>query len=523
MSLRSPVRVGNTLQKARIADGFSLPPAIGGLNARDALSNMDPKDALILNNWFPQPTYVELRKGHLSFATISNSDPVDTLMQYAGVTENKLFAAASSTIFNVTAGGSVASADVTGLANAKWQYLNFANAGGHFIWTCNGADTPLAYDGSVWSVLSTISAGVASVGFSASNFIYVTSFKNRIWTVQKDSLNAWYLGVNSITGLATKFPLSSIFQLGGHLIAIGTLSQDAGNGPDDYIAFVTSNGEVAIYGGTDPASDLVIVGRFTIGRPVPLRPLIQVGGDLFVLTDDGIISMIKALNVDKAAISKISLSNKINTLINQAVQLYRGNFGWQVFAYPRGNWAIVNVPVSENETQTQFIMNTITGAWSTFTGLNANCWCLKGDDLYFGGNAGDIYLADTGYTDNGAGIFGQYKSSFNYYGNRGTNKQVTMIRPVYRANGNPTILLGIDMDFANQDPGSNLDIPTGGSGWDEGLWDDAMWAGETPYTSQWRTVGGIGYCGAIRLNVLSRGQSMQVNSFDLQAIPGGPL
>lgn len=521
MSFRR-VQKGN-LSKVRIADGFSLPPPIGGLNARDALSNMDPKDAVILTNWFPQPNYVELRKGHLEHATISNTAPVDTLMQYAGVTGSKLFAAASSTIFNVTAGGSVASADIGSLTNARWQYTNFGTPGGHFIWCCNGADTPLTYDGSVWAVNSTLSAATASVGFSSANFIYVSTFKNRMWLVEKNSRNAWYLGTNSITGLATKFPLGSIFQLGGYLVAIGTLSQDAGNGPDDYLCFLTSNGEVAIYSGTDPASDLGLVGRFQIGQPIPLRPLLQVGGDLFVLTDDGVVSMIKALNVDKAAISRITLTNKINTLLNQYIQSYRSNFGWQMFAYPKGNWAIVNVPVTEESSQVQFVMNTITGAWCFFDGLNANTWCLLGENLYFGGNAGDVYVADTGYTDNGAGILGQMKCAFNYFGSRGTNKQVTMVRPVYRANGNPTILLGIDMDFADQDPGSNLDIPTGGSGWDDGLWDNATWLGETPYTAQWQTVGGIGYCGAVRLNALSLGQSMQVNSFDLQAIMGGPL
>lgn len=509
--------------KAQLTRGFSLPPPIGGLNARDALSNMDPEDALILNNYFPQPTYVELRRGHLNHATLPTTAPVDTLMQWAGPASSKLFAAASSTIYNVTAGGSVASADVASLANARWQYINFANTGGHFIWCCNGADTPLTYDGSVWSVNSTLSAGSGSVGFSPSAFIYVTSYKSRIWVVEKGSRNAWYLGVNSITGLATKFPLGAIFQLGGELIAIGTLSQDAGNGPDDYLCFLTSNGEVAIYTGTDPGTDFQLVGRFQIARPVPLRPMIQVGGDMFVLTDDGVISMIRALNIDKAAIGKSALTDKINTLINQAVQSYRSNFGWQVFAYPRGNWAIINVPVSEHTSQYQYVMNTITGAWCTFTGMDANNWCLLGEDLYFGGNDGQVFIADTGYTDQGAGILAQLKTAFNYLGSRGTNKWVTMVRPVYRANGSPTILLGVNIDFSDEDPGSNLDIPTAGTGWDQGDWDDAIWTGDAAYTVNWQTVGGIGYCMAVRLNALSRGQSLQVNSFDVQAQVGGPL
>lgn len=521
MSIQTPVKVN--ARREQISRGFSLPPPIGGLNARDALSNMDPKDALILNNWFPQPNWVELRRGHSAYATLPVATPIDTLMQYSGQTTSRLFAATSSTIYNVTTGGSVASADISGLSNAKWQYVNFATAGGNFIWCCNGADIPITYDGSAWAVQSTLSAGAASVGFSAASFIYVTSYKSRLWLVEKGTLNAWYLGASSITGLATKFPLGSIFQLGGELIAIGTLSQDAGNGPDDYICFLTSNGEVAIYNGTDPGSDYAIVGRFTIGRPVPLRPLLQVGGDMFVLTDDGVVSMIRALNIDKAAIGKSALTNKINTLINQSVQSYRSNFGWQMFSYPKGNWAIINVPVEENGSQFQYVMNILTGAWCTFTGMNAKCWSLLANDLYFGGNSGVVYLADTNYTDNGAGITAQLKGAFNYLGNRGTNKYVTMIRPVYRANGAPSILLGVDMDFSDNDPGSSLDIPTGGSGWDVGAWDSAVWTGDTAFTVEWQTVGGIGYCMAVRLNALSLGQSMQINSFDVQAQIGGPL
>lgn len=522
MSYRRLPSSGNTA-KARVASGFSIPAPIGGLNARDSLADMPPDDALILNNWFCQPTYVEIRRGFSSWATLPVSTPINTLMQYAGPTSNKLFAATSSLMYNVTLGGSVASADMTGLSSSKWQYVNFATPGGTFLWICDGADIPRAYDGSAWSVLSTISGGSAASSLNPANFIYVTSFKGRIWVVEKGTRNAWYLGPNSITGIATLFPLSSIFQLGGELIAIGTLSQDAGNGPDDYLCFLTTNGEVAIYAGTDPGTDFAIVGRFQIGRPVPLRPIIQVGGDMFVLTDDGLVSMIKALNVDKAAIARAALTNKIATLISAAVQTYRNNFGWQVFAYPRGNWCIVNVPVTENSAQYQFIMNTLTGAWSTFSGLDANAWSLLGSDIYFGGNAGVVYQADVGEEDDNAAIATQLKNAFNYFGSRGTNKYVTMIRPVYRANGTPSILLGIDMDFSDADPGSNLNIPASPYTWDSGMWDSALWAGNTAFTAQWQTVGGIGYCGAIRLNVLVKGQSMQLNSFDIQAQSGGPL
>lgn len=44
---------------------------------------------------------------------------------------------------------------------------------------------------------------------------YVWVYKNRLFFVEKDSLNAWYLPVDSIGGAAEKFPLGGVFTRGG--------------------------------------------------------------------------------------------------------------------------------------------------------------------------------------------------------------------------------------------------------------------------------------------------------------------
>lgn len=515
MSMRRPIN--RNARRAMVARGFSLPPPIGGLNARDALSNMDERDALILDNFFPQPTFVEMRRGHSSYAT-GMTGAVESVMEWAGPANSMMFAATENDIWDVTNPGPVGAAEVTGLTNGRWQFVNFATSGGNFLVACNGADDTLNYDGSSWTT-------PVITGATSANFIYPCSHQGRLWFVEKNTLSAWYLAPSSISGAASEFPLGQIFQLGGQLVAIGTLSQDSGSGQDDYIAFVTNNGEVAVYQGADPDDPAVFsnVGVFQLARPVPLRPLIKVGGDIVMITDEGAISFIKSLNIDKAALVRASITGKIATLFNRAVQLYRINFGWQGFTYPRGNMAIFNIPVSENELQTQFVMNTITGAWCTFSGLNANCWGSLEDQVFFGGNDGTVYLFDDTRTDNGDAILGKIKTAFNYFGSRGINKYVTLARPVYRSNGSPSIAFGINMDFSDSDPGSNLDVPSEGSGWGVGLWGDALWSGPASFITSWRTIGGVGYCGAIRMNVLIKGQSMEVNSFDVQAQPGGPV
>lgn len=515
MSIMKPLK--RNASKAMVARGFSLPPPIGGLNARDALSNMDPKDALLLDNFFPQPTFVEMRRGHSEHATGMPS-AVETIMEWSGPVNSMLFAATTNDIWDVTNPGAVGAAEVTGLNNGRWQWQMFSTSGGNFLVACNGQDPVQNYNGTAWTV-------PVITGVSSSDLIYPCSHQSRLWFVEKNSMSAWYLAPVSIAGAATEFPLGAIFQLGGSLVAIGTLSQDSGSGQDDYIAFVSNNGEVVVYQGTDPGDpDLFsLVGVFQLARPIPLRPLLKVGGDVVMITDEGVISFIKSLNLDKAALVRASITSKIATLFNRAVQIYGNNFGWQGFTYPRGNWAIFNVPVTEGSVQNQFIMNTITGAWCTFSGMNASCWGSLEADLFFGGNDGKVYHADDTREDNGTAIFGRIKTAFNYFGTRGANKYVTLARPVYRSNGAPSIAFGINMDFQDEDPGSNLDIPAVGSGWGVGLWGTALWSGASTFVTGWRTIGGVGYCGAIRMNVLVKGQSMEINAFDVQAQVGGPI
>ena len=139
----------------------SVPAPIGGWNARDSLANMAPTDAVQLVNWYPTPTDVSLRKGY-SKASTGITGKVYTLMNYAKTNGSySLFAVAESKIWDASADPAVQV--YSGLTNSKMQFVNFSNAGGHYLIACNGQDATLIYDGTQWfSVATTTTAQTIS-------------------------------------------------------------------------------------------------------------------------------------------------------------------------------------------------------------------------------------------------------------------------------------------------------------------------------------------------------------------------
>ncbi|NDE81357.1 MAG: hypothetical protein EB037_10650, partial [Actinobacteria bacterium] len=87
----------------------SLPAPVGGWNARDALANMAPTDAVTLENLFPGVSSVALRGGYVEHAT-GMSGQVETLMTYNGGSSDKMFAIVGGKIYDVTSSGAVGAA-----------------------------------------------------------------------------------------------------------------------------------------------------------------------------------------------------------------------------------------------------------------------------------------------------------------------------------------------------------------------------------------------------------------------------
>ena len=188
----------------------SVAAPIGGWNARDALGAMEPLDAVTLTNFWPGTNSVILRNGYTKHAT-GITGTVQTLMAYSSGTSNQLFAAAIDSIYDVTAGGAVGAADVTGLSNAKFQYVNITTPAASYLMAVNGVDKLRTYDGSAWHTDGDGSP-YDITGVNTANCSNITLFKNRVWLVENGSLKAWYLAANSIGGAAIALDMTSLFQ-----------------------------------------------------------------------------------------------------------------------------------------------------------------------------------------------------------------------------------------------------------------------------------------------------------------------
>lgn len=518
---RSPGRMTSQLSRRKLPVSVFLPIPTGGLDAISPLTNMPPDRAIVLDNWFPQLRYIELRRGHIEHSDTGSGEPVESLMAYNALAtaSDKLFAAADGEIFDVTTG--VSSSQVTTLTNNRWQHINFATSGGNFLMCVNGADGVRYFDGANW-------ATATITGVTAADLIHIAGFKNRVWFVEKDSLDAWFLPTDSIQGKATRFPLGGTMKEGGFLMAIATWSLDGGDGPDDRIAFISSEGEVAVYGGSDPTNSatFALQGVYKIGNPIGRRCFFKVGGDVAVICIDGVVPLSKAMVVERGAALTVAITASIQPLLNDDARNFSDIFGWQLISYPRGTRAILNVPSLVNETSIQYVMNTVSGAWCRFTGMNANCWEVFQERIFFGGNAGVVMEADTGGDDNGEPISTDVRCAFNDC-NEQRQKLFVMARPFIISDGDVSPGIAINVDFRDTAQVDTQPVTIdAGAEWDEAIWDVSEWPIEGNLIANWVGLAAMeGNTVSIRMAVSAQASGtgdvlLQLIAFQILFIPG---
>ena len=375
------------------------------------------------------------------------------------------------------------------------------------------------------STVGTYTINYFITGNNSNTFAYVNLFKERLYFVEEDSLNFWYLPVDSINGAVTKFPLGGIFKNGGYLQAMGTWTIDAGYGVDDLAVFVTSNGEVAVYKGSNPSdpTDWSLIGIWNIGSTFARKCVFKYGGDILLLTQQGLVPLSAGLQSTRLD-PRVNITDKIFYAISQATDDYSSNFGWQINYLAKYNMLILNVPVTSNTEQ--YVMHNITKSWSRFTNISANCWEMSNEDMYFGGNGFVARFYDS-FADEGTNIKGFVQQAYSYFESRGQQKRFTMVRPILQTdNGLPTVLCGLSTDFdtvelTNQISFNPAILLTGE--WDLDVWDNANWGGGLVTSKSWQGVTGIGYAGSISMNVASQGIEFHWASTDFVMERGGVI
>ena len=231
-----------------VFEPVTVPAPIGGLNARDSLVAMPETDAIVLTNWWPQPYGCSVRKGYIEWAT-GLTDEVETRATWADIDGDEvLFAWAGTSMWDVTTRGAVGTADITGLTNARWNWVNLTNSAGNNLIAVNGFDNGIIYKA---AGLARITAGDGIVantwaGLNPAVAIQLTVHQSRLWAVEKDSSAGWYLPPDAIQGTFVKFDFGPLFSKGGFLEFLTTWTLDDGNGAEDHLIAVSSEGEAVV-------------------------------------------------------------------------------------------------------------------------------------------------------------------------------------------------------------------------------------------------------------------------------------
>lgn len=354
----------------------------------------------------------------------------------------------------------------------------------------------------VVSVLSPAVTGVA-----VSSLSYLASHNSRVWAIEKNSTNAWYLDPEAIGGAMTKFPLGGIFKRGGSLLFIAEWSQDEGAGLSASLAFFTTEGEVAVYSGTDPdsAATWSLRGVYRIGLPLGKDAWIKAGGDIVVATDIGMVPLSQAVVRDVAALTLAAISSPIEDEWSKAVAT-RVSREWVCESWPTRQMLLVAFPPSDTARAGMFAANLLTGAWAFFTAWDGVCLQLFEDRMFWGTNAGLVVEAEVTGADMGTPYVSTYVPLFDDCKTPAALKQMTMARPVYRSVNEmiPKVSGQHDFDVVLP-PAPDAYADANQSIWGAGVWGTSTW-GEPSVKrtfAGWQSTNGAGYTIAPALQITS--------------------
>jgi hypothetical protein len=505
--LRGPLRGGGG-GKSSAATVF-VPPPVGGLNTLDTLSGMQPTDAVMLENLIPDDGYVRARYGLATWATMPAG--VTPLLQdayeivsyngLAGLTAGKIFFITDSDIWDITAGGAIGGGTGVAWANTgRIANAQITNASGSYLYiTAQSGITPKYYDGSNWN-----NTAFTGSGLTVSDLGFVALHMNRLWFAEGNSLNAWYGPTSAISGTLTKFPLGGIFRRGGELILIGSLSRDGGSGPDDLLVFITSNGEMAVYAGTDPSSSSssALVGIFEIGAPLAYarNPMRKFGGDLLVGTQAGVVSLLKVMGGAPGG-SRATITDKVGKAYRTGTTTSVATESVQIVDYPKQDLLIV----AARSDRTILALNTKTNAWCTFTDFG-QCFHVSNvvvdEYLYMAvaqASTSDPWLIKR-YDVLGTvaqGVDFKLVHAFSGF-NNANRKRFLQARPRIHTSGASAPPIHMCLDYNSTLPSQTVVADT--STTVRADWAEERWSANIPLVAPWQGVHGIGFTGAPALN-----------------------
>ena len=497
-----PAQVAQQLQTT------TIPAPTRGIIQNENEAYMQPGAAVICDNWKPTMKGVSLRGGYVLWSQLPETTPVISAFEYVSGGLHRMYAANATKVYDITTSTPVVVK--TGQTSGNYVASQMSNASGEHMLVANDAgDFLLHFNGTAWETFnaSQITTDPAitpppscAVG---QNLTYVCKYRGRYFFIEKNSMNAWYLGLNAIQGVLKMIPLSGAATKGGKLLFCASWSIDAGDGIDDKLVFCTDLGELLIFTGGDPgsAANWRQEGRYDISPPLGMNAHILIGGELLIATVDGIVPVSGAITKGRTELELAAITRTIKPMWREHV-LSKRQHPWTMCKWDEYGAVFTTFPGGPLGQELCLVTNLATGAHARFTGWDAMCFIRMYGDAFFGDQHGRIMQMDrTGY-DNGKPYIATLVGGWEMFQSPSQTVTWRQSRASFSAKiGEPFVpQLSATTDYvvvlpqpplAGYDPGPQ-DL------WDSGLWDDALWdMGVTPLSvvrnTGWVSIGMTGF------------------------------
>jgi hypothetical protein len=501
-------------------NAYAFPAPNNGIDVSQPLPGGDPTKAIRLDNLIPRVFGCVLREGYRNWV-MNLGGEVRTLMSYqpAHNADGAHFAASDNgKVYDVTAPQSstfvptpVWSVPPLDMGRpGQFSYTNFTTGGDvHFLCVVGQGAGYRTWNGTAWEEHAEGTDPGEIEGIDPKKFDFVMQWKRRLWFIEANSTIAWYLPVDVIAGKATPFDFGPLLPHGGSLAMLQNWTVDGGEGLDDNLIIISTQGDVLLYKGTDPdeATTFSMVGRWYVGRvPVGRRFSTHYSTDLAILSERGLVFLSELLR-GQAFFDNAIIARNVNGELGEAVIKLVDYFYWELKFLPREQMIIINAPrTAFGDMQWAFEINS--KAFCNLYGMPMLAVDTFNSRTFFGDDSGSVWRGFDGDSDGkiddveGRDLEGGVLTTFQPVSDGVRLKRFLMVRPSFTAPVAPAITAKINGNW-------NFSMPSyigpftgqGMSEWDISKWDECVWNGEAQSYESWYGANGTGRFAALAMKV----------------------
>jgi hypothetical protein len=329
---------------AALAREIAVPLPLGGINTSARTSEIAELFAAELTNWRSTGHALETRPGHVWGAADNlfgafQAVPFDLGGVQVLIEVSPTYLRAGSRLWGRADAGRVSMAAISNSAVLV-----------------DGVNDPTLFDGAAFSSAEF----TTETGVEPTEFVGVTAHQDRLHFWRAGDLDWYYADLGAIMGPLVRFPLSRLGSVSGTIIAMRALTVNAAHGMSDMLAVFTTTGDIVLYEGGDPGdpNDWRFTGRVRVAPPLGPDAFVTIGGDLWMVTASGAVSVAQAVMGGTAA-----LADTVSGPIRDDIVAMAAEGGqWSGVFTPDGRHVIINRALGDAASQFMFDMDG--KAWS---------------------------------------------------------------------------------------------------------------------------------------------------------------